>query len=306
MGAEDFEQLSKEANVINPHPIPTLFGDKAEQNWTFWDDPGAVPGYQPTDYYLQFEDVEKASEEALEDFIEEVPLIMKPRSSSGGGGIYFYSNGVEDMVSDWTEEGIPGDYVAQYAIPHTYDLRSIAAEDTPVSAMKRYGCDDTDRANLSLLESKSTEGKARLALQNGAAESVDIEDIDPAAERLIEDHINSISEEYGIPREELNTWIGWDFLAVDPYNSDLNEYPDEVIEPLMNDEYRTEEGEYLFLCEGNLSPGSIIDFINQNPDQDTAANLLAYGDSVSRGESFERGIPELMDVEMLQDRYQSL
>ena len=304
---EEFENLSDNVLMLNPAPVPKFLGDKAEQNWAFWDDPGTVPGYQPTDHYLQsYDDIEKAIEVVQEDIIDDVPLVMKPRSASGGDSIYFYPGGVDEMVEDWREEGIPRDYIAQYAIPHEYDMRTIAGGDEPVSGMVRYGCPDTDRANLSLLDSSGTEGKAKIALQQGAAEPVDMDELDPAVENMIEDHLEAFAEEYSIDEDELNTWIGWDFLAVNPQDRDLRDYPDEVIEPLLNEEYETEDGNFLIYCEGNLSPGSIIDFINQDPEQDTAANLWGYADSVSRGEEFERGVPDEMDVQTLQDRYRNL
>jgi len=307
ISSEDFEALSESVQMINPAPIPSFLGDKAEQNWAFWDDPGTVPGYQPVDHYLQkYDDVEKVIEEVQEDIIGDVPLVMKPRSSSGGSDIYFYPDGVDGMVEDWREDGIPQGYLAQYAIPHEFDLRTIAAKDTPVNGMKRYGDPDTDRANLSLLDSTSTEGKAKLALEQGAAEGIDMNDLDPAIQNMIEDHIEAFTDEYGKEYEELNTWIGWDFLAINPYDRKLNDYPDEIIEPLLQEDYETENGNYLIFCEGNLSPGSIIDYINQEPEQDTSANLWSYADAVSRGEEFERGVPEEIGLETLQDRYQNL
>ncbi|MFB6175475.1 MAG: hypothetical protein ABEJ87_05925 [Candidatus Nanohalobium sp.] len=307
MSSQDFETLSENVQMVNPAPIPSFLGDKAEQNWTFWDGPGTVPGYQPLDFYAQtYSDMEKAIEEVQDDIIDDVPLVIKPRSSSCGNGIYFYPGGVDEMVEDWREEGIPQGYLAQYAIPHEFDLRTIAAKDTPVNGMRRYGNPDTDRANLSLLDSKSTEGKAKKALEQGAAEGVDIDELDPAVQNMVEDHVEAFAEEYEKDLDELETWVGWDFLAVDPYDRDLQEYPDEIVEPLLHEDYQTEDGNYLIFCEGNLSPGSIIDYINQEPEQDTAANLWNYVDSVSRGEEFERGVPDVMDIETLQDRYRSL
>lgn len=307
ISGEDFEALSETVQMVNPAPIPSFLGDKAEQNWAFWDDPGTVPGYQPVDFYAQkYDDLEKAIEEVQEDIIDDVPLVMKPRSSSGGNDIFFYPGGVDEMVEDWREDGIPQGYLAQYALPHEFDLRTIAAKDTPVNGMKRYGDPDTDRANLSLLDSKSTKGKAKIALEQGAAEGVDMDELDPAVQNMVEDHLEAFAEEYDQDLDELNTWIGWDFLAIDPYDRDLRDYPDEIIQPLFQEEYEMEDGNYLIFCEGNLSPGSIIDYVNQDPEQDTAANLWGYADSVSRGEEFERGVPDEMDVQTLQDRYQSL
>lgn len=293
--------------MINPAPIPSFLGDKAEQNWTFWEDPGTVPGYQPVDHYMQkYDDLEKAIEVVKEDIIDDVPLVMKPRSASGGSDIYFYPGGVDEMTEDWREEGVPSGYIAQYAIPHEFDLRTIAAKEKPVNGMKRYGDPDTDRANLSLLDSKSTEGKAKIALEQDAAEGVDMDELDPAVKNMIEDHLNAFAQEYDMDYDQLETWIGWDFLAIDPYDRDLQDYPDEIIEPLLQEEYETEDGNYLILCEGNLSPGSIIDYVNQSPQQDTAANLWSYADSVSRDEGFERGLPDEIGLDTLQDRYQNL
>jgi hypothetical protein len=133
--------------------------------------------------------------------------------------------------------------------------------------------------------------------------------LDPVVEQAITDLHEALSTLADMTAEEMHTWIGWDFLMVDPDDERLDAVPDAVVERLLDDRYRTEWGWYLVFGEGNLSPGSKERYVNavvhgrDGFQWDSAANLLEYGLSISRNDRFEPGIPDRIDRETLASHY---
>lgn len=310
---EDYARLSETGiNLINPAPVPELLGDKALQYWEFRDDPVPIPPWQPLDHYV---DSPSASPEA--DFVSDAPLVLKERTGTEAKGIWFYPGGVADFVDDW-EAGTAPDavlraperHVLQYAVPHRYDKRVIAAGDTPVSGEDRYGSPDTDKSNLNLVETgtESPVEAARELLRMEAVDSLDVCRLDPAVERAVGDLYDALSARTDAV-DELHTWIGWDFLVVDPDSDRVRAVPDDVLDGLFRDRYRTESGDYLVFGEGNLAPGSKERYVNaiahgrDGLKWDSAANLVEYGTAIGSDEPFEPGVPDAIGVDALADRY---
>lgn len=284
---EDIDGL----HVINPPEVQYFASDKAHQRKQFWEDPGAVIPYQPTDEYLNQED-EADLETLAEDFegLEHLGVVEQPRADSQGDGIEFYDS-FEDALEEYRKNGLPKESMISLQLPVVYDQRVIAAGYEPVTSMKRFSGEDKEVCSLSKVKGSTYKEKAINAKEQGYVEPVDIEDVDPAVENILEDHVERMKEE----TDEENMWIGWDFFAVDPYQ--MQEFPDFIKDSMLHEEYRTEEGNYLVLGEPNASPGSGIDIVNQEyEEQDSAANILRYGESVSRGQSFDRGLESIEQV----------
>jgi hypothetical protein len=304
--------------LINPAPVPRLLGDKALQYFELYDSRLAVPPFQPLDHYLGDGRAE-ARRQIRRDFLADAPLVLKARSATQGRGIWFYPGGVEAFVADWRQGSAPSsftdaprEFLLQYAVPHDFDRRVIAAGPTPVSGEDRYGSPETDKSNLNLvdLDADSPRGVAAELLELGAVDALDLSDPDPAVERAVADLYDAVRDLATVPESELHTWIGWDFLVVDPEDERLRALPPELLAELLDERYRTREGNYLVFGEGNLSPGSKERYVNwvahgrEGLTYDSAANLCAYGQSIACGESFDPGVPTALDPEELTARYE--
>ncbi len=277
---EDVEGL----NVINSPEIQHFASDKAYQRKSMWNDPGVSIPYQPTDEFFG-PNGEPLLDDLAEEFegMEHLGVVEQPRADSAGDGIKFYDT-FSEAIEEYQENGLPQKSMISLQLPLQYDQRVIAAGDTPVTSMKRYP-NDEGVCSLSKIDGEDYKEKAIKGKEKGYVEPVDIEELDPAVENILEDHVEALERE----TDEDNFWIGWDFFAIDPYQMD--EFPEYIRDHLMDEDYRTEEGNYLVLGEPNASPGSGVDIVNQEyEEQDSAANLLRYGDAVSRGESFDRGL----------------
>ena len=303
-------------NLINPPPVPGLLGDKAMQYWELYGTTLAVPPWQPIEPYLSEDGT--GFRELQTAFIEDAPLVLKARSSTHGDGIWFYPEGVTAVIEDWQQGTAPTafleapqTFLLQYAVPHTFDRRIIAAGETPVSGEDRYGSPHTDRSNLNLVstEARTPRGAAEELLARGAVEPLNMERIDPAVERAVSDLHEALAALAGLPPREFHSWIGWDFLVVDPEDERLRTIPDDVLTGLLRERYRTREGRYLVFGEGNLSPGSKERYVNavahgrSGLRWDSAANLLNYGLSISTGTTFEPGFPALLDRDAVLTAY---
>jgi hypothetical protein len=312
-----YPELSRaDLRLINPAPVPGLLNDKGRQYWELYGGPVPVPPWQPLGHYASRSGPEI---EALErDFVAGAPLVLKARDSAQGRNVWFYPGGVEDVAADWLGGTAPDAlldaperFLLQYAVPHECDKRVLAAGATPVAGENRYGSSDTDKSNLNLVETDggSLRAAATELLGMGAVEPLAMDRIDPAVERAVGDLHGVLSGLTPSRVDELHSWIGWDLLVVDPGDDRLDAVPDAVVEGLFDERYRTRRGRYLVFGEGNLSPGSKERYVNavahgrEGLRRDSAANLLAYGDSVSRGVPFEPGIPDLVDTADLADRY---
>lgn len=317
LGAEYPKLSATNLNLINPAPIPRLLGDKALQYWKLYETPITVPPWQPLDHYVNAGPA-VASESLKEDFIRNAPLVLKARNATQGQGIWFYPGGIADFVDDWLTGRAPDafltnpdQFLLQYAVPHQYDKRVLAAGSTPVAGENRYGSPATDKSNLNLIDTDaaSLRGAAIELLEMGAVESLRMDRLDPAVERAVADLHESLIGLADGARQEMHTWIGWDFLVVDPDDERLDTVPEDVVAGLLKDRYRTAQGRYLVFGEGNLSPGSKERYVNavahgrDGLQWDSAANLLRYGMSISRNEPFEPGIPDVLDRETLATRY---
>lgn len=317
MGQDYIKLSASDLKLINPSPIPTLLGDKAQQYWEFYEEPIPVVPWQPIDHYIQRSS--KVDTKLLKsEFISATPVVVKRRSSTQGKGVWFYPGGITDFIDDWETESAPADfltspgaYLLQYAIPHEYDKRVIAAGKTPVSGENRYGSPETDKSNLNIIDTGASslrEAAAKL-LEMGAVEPLNMDDLDPAVERAVEDLYASLTNLVDEPATTLYTWIGWDFLVVNPQDERVTQLPAAIRDHIFDARYRTEEGCYLVFGEGNLSPGSKERFVNaiahgrQGLQWDSAANLLKYGESISRDRTFEPGVPEMLDIRTLAGRY---
>lgn len=277
---EDIEGL----NVVNPPEIQHFASDKAYQRKSLWNDPGAVIPYQPTDEFFDHEGRPLFDELGNEfEGLEHLGVVEQPRADSQGNGINFYDS-FEDALEEYRNNGMPQESILSLQLPLEYDQRVIAAGNEPITSMKRYPNGD-GICSLSKVEGKDYKQKAVNAKKEGYVDPVDVESLDPAVENILEDHVEALERETG----EENFWIGWDFFAVNPY--EMGDFPDYIKDKILHEEYRTEEGNYLVLGEPNSSPGSGIDIVNQEyEEQDSAANILRYGDSISRDHGFERGI----------------
>ncbi|AKH97615.1 hypothetical protein HLASF_1127 [Halanaeroarchaeum sulfurireducens] len=317
MGRKYVDLCETAVKVINPAPIPRFLGDKAMQYWELYDTALAVPPWQPIDYYLS-DGGEPTMDALAEDFIADAPLVLKARASTQGRGIWFYPGGVDGFLEDWATDAAPDpfldapeQFLLQYAVPHRYDKRVIAAGRTPISGENRFGDPNTDKSNLNIVDTGASTLRDATAtlLERGAVEPMDMPGVDPAVERAVADLHDELAALAAQSSDRLHTWIGWDLLVVDPDDSRLEAVPDDVLQGLLKERYRTERGEYLVFGEGNLSPGSKERYVNaltrgrEGLRWDSAANLLAYGRSVSRSGPFEPGIPDLIDREALANRY---
>jgi hypothetical protein len=316
LGSTYPELCRTEMKLLNPAPIPRLLGDKALQYWQFTGERLPVPPWQPLDHYAGNG---RADTGALRsEFIDDAPLVLKARNSTHGNGIWFYPEGVDAFADDWQYGTAPGEfldapaeYLLQYAVPHVHDKRIIAAGTVPVAGENRYGRPDTDKSNLTLVETagRTKLESARELLAAGAVEPLRMDRLDPAVERAVVDLHRTLRTTAVTGGRDLHTWIGWDLLVVDPSDGRLEAVPDDVLAGLLDERYRTAGGCYLVFGEGNLSPGSIERYVNAlahgRPGLawDSAANLLAYGTSVSRDEPFEPGIPDALDPETIAARY---
>lgn len=316
LGSTYPELCRTEMKLLNPAPIPRLLGDKALQYWEFTGERLPVPPWQPLDHYAG--DAGAALEGLRSDFIEGAPLVLKGRNSTHGTDIWFYPDGVAAVVEDWRDGtapdpflAAPSEFLLQYAVPHLHDKRVIAAGAVPVAGENRYGRPDTDKSNLTLVETAGGTklDTARELLAIGAVEPLAMDRLDPAVERAVADLHGSLRTLATPGSDDLHTWVGWDFLVVDPDDRRLAAVPDDVVAGLLDERYRTEDGCYLVFGEGNLSPGSIERYVNalthgrSGLRWDSAANLLAYGRSVSNDEPFEPGIPEPLDRGTLAAHY---
>lgn len=277
---EDIEGL----HVINSPEIQHFASDKAYQRKTMWDDPGVSIPYQPTDEFFG-PSGDPRLDELAEEFegLEHLGVVEQPRADSQGDGIAFYDT-FEDAIEEYRESGLPEKSMLSLQLPLQYDQRVVAAGSKPVTSMKRFPNGD-GVCSLSKIDGDNYKEKAAKGKEKGYLEPVDIDNLDPAVENILEDHVEALERETG----EENFWIGWDFFAIDPY--EMDEFPEYIKDHLMDEDYRTEDGNYLVLGEPNASPGSGVDIVNQEyEDQDSAANLVRYGDAVSRGQSFDRGL----------------
>jgi hypothetical protein len=302
--------------LINPAPVPGLLGDKAMQYWELYETPLAVPPWQPLDAYV--ESGQPAFDALEAAFVDDAPLVLKARSSTHGDGVWFYPDGITSVVDDWRAGTAPEpllqaprELLLQYAVPHDCDRRVIVAGDTPVSGEDRHGSPHTDRSNLNLVDTASGTllGTAAELLAQGAVEPLAMASLDPAVDRAVEDLHETLAALAGRSPESLHTWVGWDFLVVDPDDERLQAVPADVRAGLLRERYRTRDGRYLVFGEGNLSPGSKERYVNAIAHGrtglrwDSAANLLAYGTAISSGEQFEPGVPDSLDRDALATRY---
>lgn len=317
MGAE-YQQLSEtDLKLINPVPVPQLLADKALQYWELYETPIAVPPWQPLDHY-DCDTPETAAESLRQEFIEDAPLVLKARNATQGQGIWFYPGGVTDFTDDWLDRTAPAaflnqpeQFLLQYALPHEYDKRVLAAGPTAVAGEDRYGSPNSDKSNLNLVETVASSLREAVIelLEMGAVEPLELDRLDPAVERAINDLYEALTDLADVKNHELHTWIGWDLLVVDPDDNRLDTVPADVLDGMLNDRYRTERGCYLVFGEGNLSPGSKERYVNalahgrEGLQWDSAANLLGYGLSISRDEPFTPGIPDVLDRETLAAHY---
>ncbi|MFB6253311.1 MAG: hypothetical protein ABEI06_01720 [Halobacteriaceae archaeon] len=314
----DYRKLSRtDLKLINPAPIPRLLGDKAQQYWELYETTLPVPPWQPLDYYI--DSTGKLDTQTLKaDFIPDAPLVVKARNATQGQGIWFYPDGITTLRNDWLQKRAPDaflsnpeEYLLQYAVPHVYDKRILAAGGTPVSGEDRYGRSDTDKSNLNLVnvDGSSPREVAIELLKKGAVEPLAMDRLDPAVETIVADVYDALVDLSEHTADTMPTWIGWDFLVVDPNDDRLDAIPSDVVDGLLKDRYRMEEGPYLVFGEGNLSPGSKERYVNAIANGrkglcwDSAANLLAYGISISQDEPFEPGIPDVIDEDTLATRY---
>lgn len=289
MGNEYHDLDSTELNVMNPGRVPYFAGDKGIQHQTFWNSTEAVGHYQPTNAYTGKSNGLEELEEDLE-FFKDVPMIEQPRTDSGGNGIRFFDN-YEELISTYEDEGIPEKYIVQAKLPVKSDIRVISARDQPISAMARHLDPESGICNLSNVEGDSYLEKAEKALEEGYATSIDVEEMDPAINNILEDHYEGMIDEVN-EGEEVETFLGWDFFVID--SEEIQEYPEEMSERFLQEQYRLENGDYLVYGETNSSPGRMIDVINRdNVDQDSAFNLASYGDSVARDEEYSVGLKSL-------------
>jgi|GEM_PF-4596379 len=276
--------------IVNPNSLISLSGDKAKQN-RFFSELGMVPHWAQSDNY-SFEGGIEALSEKLEPF-ENVPIISKPLGSSGGNGIQFRT--VDELISDlYLEEerrGIDGaleGYIFQAALPVESDVRVIAFGDTPVTAEARYGREDIDLHNLSKM---SGDYPVMELVESGAADPMDVGELDQAYVNAVDDMYDLLVSEDFVDGENTEMFLGHDFLVVDPDSDDkgiLDVYPDDALDDILNDRYRTEDGSYLVFAETNASPGYKIDIVNyEMPWQHSALNLLKLADDFSRGSEYE-------------------
>jgi len=302
--------------LINPSPVPRVLGDKALQYWELYETPLAVPPWQPVDAYV--ESGRPALDALGAAFLDGAPLVLKARSSTHGNGIWFYPDGIAGVVADWRAQTAPEpflqaprEFLLQYAVPHEYDRRVIVAGETPVAGEDRYGSPHTDRSNLNIVDTDAgtLRGAATELLERGAVTPLDMDRLDPAVERAVADLHRALAALTERSPSELHTWVGWDFLVVDPGDERLQAVPRAVREGLLRERYRTREGRYLVFGEGNLSPGSKERYVNaiahgrEGLRWDSAANLLSYGTAVSAGEPFDPGVPAALDRDRLAARY---
>lgn len=316
MGATYSALGETDVKLINPAPVPRLFSDKAMQYWELYNAALPVPPWQPLDHYIRSES--DLGDALRRDFIVGAPLVVKARSSTHGKGIWFYPGGITDFTEDWSRQTAPTEvlsspeqFLIQYAVPHECDVRVVAAGSTPIAGEYRYGSPDTDKSNLNLVETdaKSLRATTEELLDRGAVTPLAMDRLDPAVERAVYDLYEALVSCASVPAEEFHSWIGWDFLMVTPTDERLDVIPDAVLERLLDDRYRTKQGYYLVFGEGNLSPGSKERYVNalvhgrDGLDWDSAANLWAYGDSISKGESFTPGLPDQISREELEKKY---
>jgi len=147
-------------------------------------------------------------------------------------------------------------------------------------------------------------------VESGAADPMDVGELDQAYVNAVDDMYDLLVSEDFVDGENTEMFLGHDFLTVNPYEDEhriLEAYPDEALDEIFNERYRTEDGKYLIFAETNASPGSKIDSINyQMPWQNSALGLLKGADDFSRGKEFEPFEEEGLapqDLELLDSYY---
>lgn len=271
--------LDSGLKIVNPEPLPTVAKEKPMQYSIFEDLDATLPFVSMTDYVGR----EQELWEDLQQYTD-TTLVMKPGDSHGGKNVAFYRP--KDLYQDILDQGVPEGWVAQVAVPAKGDARIIAAGDEIATGMVRKG--EKDIHNLDQIGAESFGEKARKARRDGYAEPIDVETIDTAYGNILEDYFERVKEETDIDGNA-ELWAGWDFLVVDPEDSRLSKYPEQMKDEMFDEDYRLESGEYLVYGEINISPGSIVDYVNcDRPWQNSAANLVEAGESLSRGENYSR------------------
>jgi len=147
-------------------------------------------------------------------------------------------------------------------------------------------------------------------IESGAADPVDIQELDQAYVNAVEDMHDLMLDRGYIDGDNTEIFLGHDFLKVDPYEDEhniLDDYPERALDQILDEDYRTEDGAYLVFAETNASPGYKIDMINyEHPNQHSALNLLKAADDFSRGlefEPFKPGEVHGSDLETISRRY---
>jgi len=288
-----FEQMMDEgAKIINPISVMDSNNKQVHYNILQEAETGFLP-WADIDAYMELDKKEEGAGvmKLYENFNEmNVPLVVKPKDDCGGNGISFTTS--EQLVEEsYNAGGIDPlfrsrgldpkkGWMVQAAVPSHFDARVIAGEDVPVNSVLRKG-----------------ENFIHNMDGGGEAKPVKREYIDPGVQNALED-FHEILEEGLELHDNAGTYLGWDFLAVEPEHEMLDGYPefrDFLYNEVLDEDYKfqlsgygVENDFYALPNELNVSPGSKSDNkTSMYPHQNSSFGLVKYADDFSRGEEFK-------------------
>jgi len=287
-----FEQMMDEgAKIVNP--VSVLDSNNKQVHYKIFQE--SEDGFLPwadIDAYMELDEKEQGAgvRKLYENFNEmNIPLVVKPKDGCGGNGISFTTS--EELVEEsynaggidplFRSRGLNPNkgWMVQAAVPSHFDARVLAGEDVPVNSILRKG--DNFIHNMD---------------GGGEAKPVKREFIDPGVQNALEDFHDLLEEGLDL-HDNAGTYLGWDFLAVEPEHEMLDGYPefrDFLYNEVLNEDYKfqlsgygVENDFYAIPNELNVSPGSKTDNkTSMYPHQNSAFGLVKYADDLSRGDAF--------------------
>lgn len=291
--------LNSGVNIVNPNQLVRFAANKGWQYELFEDRIGTIPYYLNTSDY---EDADEIEEELHESGLEDFPVLFaQPIVGSLGNGTGYHrkDNLIDGLREIENQPEFKGNII-QIPVPHEADTRIIAYGDTPLIGERRVGEPDTDICNLSKVDGID-EMSGEEIINQGYAEPLDRETLDPAYKRLIEDHYQVIrdvaqigGDQIPLDGEQTEAFFGWDMMEVDPTEDHVgilgmyNECRD--LDDLLFDRYQKEDGNYLIFGEVNSRPGGLVEKLaaEENPYQNGAFGMLRGAqETLAKGNKFK-------------------
>lgn len=307
--SEEERIVEEGVKLINPQKLVDIVDSKYLQNNEIQKLGGIVPPFHPTWRYavegseaasyfeghgegLEFPEDSKTAERRLEkdfEFLDDMPedinpLIYKPNNETKGRGISFHSlESAREYISD---KGISpeDDGILQLALPHPGGAaRLIGGDNTFITGSIRH----TNKNDIKGLVHTPSWVRTEQMAELGYADKIPLDNLNPSYTEFVEEYSSILRDAADLEDSE-GAFLGYDAILIDPSKPEFDSYPDEIIEDLLDERFRT-NGSYAVYIEANASPGIKTDAINSNPIQDSKLNLRSYADSLGREEEFVPG-----------------